>query len=476
MIPSLLIILAVLFFVVRFGAYEKAAVRQLKKQLKVPERVASAGLYLASVLEKRNKKAAVLRRTSEEEQNPLLYTKEEQTAGKANRYGIVLIVLLLGGVVGLFVSIAYQKDRNVTMIARPEFGEARSVELSAERGGKKETLKIDVPSVTLSEEALEAEFDRLFQSMKPGWLSENRSEDEVRESLALSEPEVGEIEIRFQSMDPSVLTDRGTILQEDIPEEGIPVTMKVTFSFAETAKTYEWLLNVRPKEKAGENQDLQNALALAASANREERLMVLPGEVAGEPVVYTSPALSPYPILALAVVFAVLLWFLPKEREKSALKKRETELALTYAAVVSKLATLLSAGASIRSAWTRIAEGYRTDLKAGRTKRVYAYEEMLRTLHELESGAGEGESYVRFGRRIGLHRYLKLGNLLSENLKQGISGLEKRLKEESAEALQERKMLALKKGEEAGTKLLAPMMIMLGIVIVTLVVPAFMSF
>ena len=71
---------------------------------------------------------------------------------------------------------------------------------------------------------------------------------------------------------------------------------------------------------------------------------------------------------------------------------------------------------------------------------------------------------------------MKLGNLLEQNLKQGTSGLNQKLEEEMIHALEERKNMALRLGEEAGTKLLIPMFLMLGIVIVVLIVPAFMSF
>lgn len=476
MIPSLLLTGLVIFLLVRHGSYEKELVKGLKKRKKVPDRIASAGLYLSGAVETFLKRHGFERIAADPEHNPLLYTKEEQTARKADRYGLVLILLFLGGIVGFVTSIPYARDRTVTTLVRPEFGEERSVELSVEKAGRKETVTVDVPSVTLSKEALEERFDDLFQALKPIWLGNNPSEEEVREPLSLTEEETGEIGIGFKSSDPSVLTDRGTILTDEIPKEGIPVTVEVTFSFGETIKTYEWPLKVCQKETAGVNQDLQEALSEAGNRNRDEKLMQLPGEVSGETVTYTSPAVSPYVIVLFTLLLAGLFWFLPKEKEKSEMKKRETELMMSYAPLVSKLATLISAGASVRSAWTRIAAGYRDDLKEGRCRRMYAYEEMLRTMHELESGSKEGEAYVRFGRRIGLHRYLKLGNVLSENLKQGISGLEKSLKEEAAEALEERKHIALKKGEEAGTKLLAPMMIMLGIVIVTLVVPAFMSF
>ena len=47
---------------------------------------------------------------------------------------------------------------------------------------------------------------------------------------------------------------------------------------------------------------------------------------------------------------------------------------------------------------------------------------------------------------------------------------------EEQAALQARKELARKKGEEAGTRLLFPMIVLLGVVMVIVVLPAVMSF
>ena len=47
---------------------------------------------------------------------------------------------------------------------------------------------------------------------------------------------------------------------------------------------------------------------------------------------------------------------------------------------------------------------------------------------------------------------------------------------EEQAALQTRKELARKKGEEAGTRLLFPMIVLLGVVMVIVVLPAVMSF
>ena len=93
----------------------------------------------------------------------------------------------------------------------------------------------------------------------------------------------------------------------------------------------------------------------------------------------------------------------------------------------------------------------------------------------MKSGIPEAECYERFGSRCGLQLYLKFGSLLSQNLKKGTKGLRDVLYTESAVAFENRKREARKKGEEAGTKLLVPMFMMLGDVLLIVVVPAFLS-
>lgn len=66
--------------------------------------------------------------------------------------------------------------------------------------------------------------------------------------------------------------------------------------------------------------------------------------------------------------------------------------------------------------------------------------------------------------------------MLAQNLKMGSYGLVALLEQEAERAFEVRKASAKRYGEEAGTKLLFPMMLMLGLVIVVLMVPAVMAF
>lgn len=101
---------------------------------------------------------------------------------------------------------------------------------------------------------------------------------------------------------------------------------------------------------------------------------------------------------------------------------------------------------------------------------------MIITNHEILDGESERLAYQKFGERVDLGEYQRLIRILLQNLQTGSRGLCKLLEQESENALEERKALTCKLGEEAGTKMLLPLMMMLGIVIAIIMIPAMLSF
>ena len=71
---------------------------------------------------------------------------------------------------------------------------------------------------------------------------------------------------------------------------------------------------------------------------------------------------------------------------------------------------------------------------------------------------------------------MRLGGLLTQNMKKGSRHLFESLDQEIEEAFEERKRHAKKAGEEAGTKMLMPMMLLLVTTIIIILYPAFASF
>ena len=149
---------------------------------------------------------------------------------------------------------------------------------------------------------------------------------------------------------------------------------------------------------------------------------------------------------------------------------------LEYPELVSKIALLLGAGMTLQGALRKIAQTYGTKKKSGKEQELPAYEELLVLCREMENGMGEAAAYQRLGERCKNAEYRRLGTMLAQNLKMGSYGLVALLEQEAERAFEVRKASAKRYGEEAGTKLLFPMMLMLGLVIVVLMVPAVMAF
>lgn len=159
--------------------------------------------------------------------------------------------------------------------------------------------------------------------------------------------------------------------------------------------------------------------------------------------------------------------------EKDLLKEgqeRQDELLAEYPSFLSRLTLLAQTGMPVRQIFARLAqEGAKPGTGA-------VYEEVLRTFREMESGMTQLEAFENFGKRIRLPQYRKCASLLAQNVRKGTSELILALGHEAENAFEERKAAAKRKGEEAQTRLLAPMLMMLGVVMILIMVPACFSF
>ena len=149
---------------------------------------------------------------------------------------------------------------------------------------------------------------------------------------------------------------------------------------------------------------------------------------------------------------------------------------LDYSDIVSKLAILLGSGMTTHQAWNIISARYIDERQRKNSEKRYAYEEMVNTYYEMRDGVSERNAYQRFGERSGVSEYHRLSRLLVQNLQKGSRGLCQMLEKESSLAFEERKIIAKKMGEEAGTKLLMPLVVIMAVVIAIVVFPAILDF
>ena len=170
----------------------------------------------------------------------------------------------------------------------------------------------------------------------------------------------------------------------------------------------------------------------------------------------------------LLLIILIFLWILPDNNLSAKIGERNRQLLTDYALLVNKLALYMGAGLSLRSAIIKIAQS------ADKTR--FFAKELEIAVRELENGISEQRVIERFADRCGIPCYIKLSVLLNQNIRKGNNNLQKQLREEVKKAFEERKILAGKYAQEAGTKLLLPMVLMLIVVMIMIMYPAFVSF
>ena len=401
--------------------------------------------------------------------------RRQERAQEARTFGLGFMVLFAGAVLTLTGFFFKKEPEVLTALSRPEFGEEKKVELSVRGLSEDDFVTLSLLSREPEDKEMEEVFDRVYEEALSEALSGNASFREVRKNLSFPEESEEGICFVWVSDQPEVLSGRGIITAEEIPEEGLDCVLRVTLKYGTHQKSYIQEVTVLPEEKElTEKERLLMLLEERNEANREEGTIILPETMDDKKLTFETVSSSPWLYFGMALVIGAVMLFLPSEKRKEKEKKREEILVLSYPGLVSRLKALILANLSIRHAWERIIREKKEALKKGVEDPLY--DEMVVTWMQLNQGMAEGEAYVDFGRRCGIRSYQRLGNLLKNNLRQGISGLEGALQKELQQALSDRKHTALTLGEKAGTRLLFPMLLMLLVIIAALILPAFLSF
>lgn len=353
-----------------------------------------------------------------------------------------------------------------------------SLQISTE-AGLSQDMTISIMEQKYSDEELEQLALEILPILMDTVRGNNESLDVVKEPLrCVSSIEGYPFNISYESGNNDVLTEDGQPVFDAIPKEGIDVSFEMILELDEFTKIIPTQIRVERRELSEAEafeKNWKEAFEKQDEDTKTGEYLELPKEVNGVSVNYDEKK-TDYGcyLLILAAVLPFLICYDKRSKLQKEVQNREKELLEDYAEVVSKLTLLTGAGMTIRSAFKRMVLDYKKSLDSGRRKR-FVYEEMWITVREMESGISEKEAYERFGQRLRIKQYLKLSALISQNLRKGSKGLISGMQKETQLAFQEKKALTLVKSEKAGTKVLAPMAMMLALVIVMIMLPAFMK-
>lgn len=354
-------------------------------------------------------------------------------------------------------------------------------ELILEIDGTEETeLIVTVPEQLLTTKEEEALLEAAVAEIEMEFAGENTSLENIRDRVVVRDNyQNGSVVAEWEFSNRSLIATDGSIKETVMEADSEMVEAKVYLTCEDSKLIYEFGFTAYKQAKSEEEIFYEKLNQLISESGETEgtEFLWLPTNLEGHSLVWKNQESHlPLQVFFLGMIVVMLLPALAAEREKEAEKKRKEQLTREYPDLVNKLALLLGAGMTLQGAWRQIAEKYMQECRNGQREPGMVYEEMLITLREMESGKGEMKAYEGFGERCGLPKYRKLSSYLVQNMKKGNRGLCELLEREAAEAYAERKNMARQYGEEVGTKLLLPMLLMLGIVIFVIMVPAVISF
>lgn len=397
-------------------------------------------------------------------------------------YSIFFLVLLCV-IIFLMLFIILQKDNSIIQDNyyierdRPE-GSGKEAELNVSIGDDERNLVVGIPAKRYTEEELEVKFKEAMEYTRNNYLGTNKSSEEVSESLNLISYIPGSaVEIAWERDAGDIVGSDGTLDRSQVKEPEI-VQITAVFSYFEAKKDMPLEFIVLPVDKSATEKlwdKWDNMFSEFSDLTASKDYLQLPPEVEGRKAEYKVPEKNyTTTIIAFGIIVIVIIPLIIDSRIKEKIKQREQELRIDYPGFVEKFVLLISAGLNCKGAWYRMTDEYKRKRQNG-SKRRYLYEEMLLTERQLDNGMNEAKAYELFGRRMGLLKYMKFSTLLVQNLKKGSADLLKILEYEAADVLKERRENAKILGEQAGTKLLMPMVIMMAEVFAIIIFAAFQS-
>lgn len=286
--------------------------------------------------------------------------------------------------------------------------------------------------------------------------------------------------VSWSSTDQNRVSSRGKVNRKGLEDEGQWVMLHALVREVDTGLEQELTLKVfLAPEKLSEEElffrRVEESVISMDKVSAQKEIVTLPVSVEGKELTWKETK-QDHSIFIL-LLFGAASLFVGRAMDhdlQKADRKRLKELQKEYPEFAGRLRLYLCAGMTARNAFGRVAQDYAE--RTGKKKRLFLESEMKIACNQLSNGLPEAQVYQEWGARCGEMRYRRLGFLLSVQLKQGNDRLLQLLEQEADVAREDQRNQARKEGEEAGTKLLFPMILILIMVMLLVLLPAYVDF
>lgn len=390
---------------------------------------------------------------------------------------LVLLVETVATIIVIFEN--YLLDDNPNLIFKPNPGERV---LSEERilnvEGKVENYQVDfdIPARVLEMDEIKEVLNNAKMEIGATFKGENLDNDHIERNVVMnSSYQNGLVMAEWRLDNYSYIYTNGELANADL-KEPVVCNADVYLECENQTEMYSFSFVICPPSKTPLEafiQGIKEQLFLDIEQTKTKESVTLPQEYDGYDLVWKKKKTNNgilVLVLGMIVIFGLGFGRIADERKKES--ERLNLLKLGYSDMLSNLSLLLGAGMSLRKAWEKMVMSSRD--RAGPYSPLC--KEMEIALHQMQTGKSEVLAIEEFGKRTRLPCYRKISGILINYITKGSRDISVQLNNEVVLAFEERKSYAKIAGELAGTKLLLPMLMLLGVALVIIIVPALMSF
>ncbi|MGN0205400.1 MAG: type II secretion system F family protein [Coprococcus sp.] len=360
-------------------------------------------------------------------------------------------------------------------------GSSHQVAVEAEIEGleEKQELLLTVRPRRYSEEERDALIEQVKDYIDRVLPGENDSLQEVSSPLYFpcGFPDEN-VSIEWQLKDYNLIHQDGTLGNLTLYQLPVDTVVTAIICYDNFSVQYEKNIRIIGREKTAQENLTDRFMEAVEEADERTAgnlQFQLPNEVDGHKIIWSYHRESTLPVLAmLAVSMIVCLVFYQEEKLKQQMRQRTEQLLYDYPGFVHRMVLMLGAGMTVRRSWDQLIIDYEKEEEKKKSG-TWLYKEMKYARIQMQTGIPEIQAYMDFGRRTDLPQYIKFSQLLIQHIRRGSRGMQEMMLQEASEAEKQRRDLARRLGETAGTKLLLPMMMLMVIVLVIVMVPAFFS-
>lgn len=421
---------------------------------------------------------------------PPLQLEKQLFSYYSKKLAITFLILIGGGLLTLLLFVKEEQGGEIVMaeegayVERGSYKEAdKEVTVVAGLEEEQSRMKLTVESAKYTREEFYLICQEIEEALPFSIKGENEDLEHINTDLNLIEKyEDYPLTITWNCNDYTYIHTDGTLNMEalgNLQDSALAcLTAVISYDIYEESISFP-VRFIKPTESEEDSvwERLQCFLEEEQSETRTEKKFLLPKEFEGKALSFREQKdRASILVFFLTIIAGILLFFAGNQDLHKKTEKRREQLLGEYPEFVSKLMLYMGAGMTSKAAFGQLCSDYGRTAKRFPKKEHYLYEELKYMMHSMENGVFEVDAYEEFGRRCRVSQYRKLMAILTQNAKKGTSDLLRQLEDEAKETFVQKKNEARRLGEKAGTKLLLPMILMLGIVMVIVIVPAFLSY